>query len=56
MVALTAQGAYSRGNFGAGPDEYRTVAFASFITAGLVAMTCYLLQLPLSRGFLLLTS
>ncbi len=42
-------------NFGAGPDEYRTVAFASFITVGLVAMACYLLQLPLSRGFLLLT-
>ena len=55
MVALAAQGAYSSRNFGAGPDEYRTVAFASFITVGLVAMACYLLQLPLSRGFLLLT-
>jgi exopolysaccharide biosynthesis polyprenyl glycosylphosphotransferase len=55
IVALAAQGAYSSRNFGAGPDEYRTVTVASVVTAGLVAMTCYLLQLPLSRGFLLLT-
>lgn len=55
LVALVAQGAYSSRNFGSGPDEYRTVGFASLITVGLVAMVCYLLQLPLSRGFLLMT-
>jgi exopolysaccharide biosynthesis polyprenyl glycosylphosphotransferase len=55
FVALAAQGAYSTRHFGAGPDEYRTVGFASLTTAGILAMTCYLLQLPLSRGFLLLT-
>ena len=54
-MALAAQGAYSMRHFGAGPDEYRTVSFASLTTAGILAMTCYLLQLPLSRGFLLLT-
>ncbi|MEO5711362.1 MAG: sugar transferase [Nocardioidaceae bacterium] len=55
LVALSVQGGYSSRNFGAGPDEYRTVTFASFVTLGLVAMTCYLFQLPLSRGFLMLT-
>ena len=55
FVALVAQGAYSVRHFGGGPDEYRSVTFASLATAGIVAMTCYLLQLPLSRGFLLLT-
>jgi exopolysaccharide biosynthesis polyprenyl glycosylphosphotransferase len=55
IVALVAQGAYSARHFGGGPDEYRSVTFASLATAGILAMTCYLLQLPLSRGFLLLT-
>ena len=31
---LIAQGAYSARHFGAGPDEYRTVALASLIAAG----------------------
>ena len=55
FVVLVAQGGYSARHFGGGPDEYRTVAIASLITAGVVAMTCYLLQLPLSRGFLVLS-
>jgi exopolysaccharide biosynthesis polyprenyl glycosylphosphotransferase len=55
FVALVAQGGYSARNFAAGPDEYRAVAIASLVTAGVVAMTCYLLQLPLSRGFLVLS-
>ena len=55
LVSLVAQGGYSSRNFGAGPDEFRTVVTASLITAGVVSMTCYLLQLPLSRGFVLLT-
>ncbi len=55
FVALAAQGAYSSRHFGAGPDEYRAVSTASLLMAGAVSMTCYLLQLPLSRGFLVLT-
>jgi exopolysaccharide biosynthesis polyprenyl glycosylphosphotransferase len=55
MVALVAQGAYSSRNFGAGPDEYRTVGFASFVTVAAITMFCFLFQVPLSRGFLLIT-
>lgn len=55
FVVLVAQGAYAERHFGGGPDEFRSVALASVITAGLVGMTCYLFQLPLSRGFVLLT-
>ncbi len=55
FLILVAHGAYSLRNVGAGTDEFRTVAMASVITAGLVGLTCYLLQLPLSRGFVLFT-
>src|SRR4051794_12093335 len=55
FVMLAAQGAYSSRYFGAGPDEFRSVATASVTAGGLVSIVCYLLQLPLSRGFLLLT-
>lgn len=55
FVVLAAQGAYSSRYFGAGPDEFRSVTTASVIAGGLVSIVCYLLQLPLSRGFLLLT-
>ena len=53
--ALVWQGAYSLRYFGAGPDEFRSITLASVAAAGVVAMVCYLVQLPLSRGFLLLT-
>jgi exopolysaccharide biosynthesis polyprenyl glycosylphosphotransferase len=55
FVALLTQGAYSARHFGAGPDEYRTITTASLVTAAVASMACYLLQLPLSRGFLVLT-
>ncbi len=55
MVVLVAQGAYSTRHFAAGPEEFRVVTLASFLAAGLVGLVCYLLQLPLSRGFLILT-
>ena len=55
FVVLAAQGAYSSRYFGAGPDEFRSVTTASVIAGGLISIVCYLLQLPLSRGFLLLT-
>jgi exopolysaccharide biosynthesis polyprenyl glycosylphosphotransferase len=53
-IVLAAHGAYSVRTFAAGPDEYRIVGTSSFITAGVTALFCYLLQLPLSRGFVLL--
>jgi exopolysaccharide biosynthesis polyprenyl glycosylphosphotransferase len=55
LLALVLQGGYSTRHFGAGSDEWRAVLSASAVTVGVVAMTCYLLQLPLSRGFLLFT-
>ena len=54
MVALAAQGAYSVRLFGAGAEEFKLVFLASVITAGFLGMFCYLLQIDLSRGFLLL--
>lgn len=54
LLVLGAQGAYSLRQFGAGAEEFRTVTMASLITAGGVGMFCYLVQLPLSRGFVLL--
>lgn len=55
LVLLGAQGAYSIRQFGAGAEEFRAVFMASVITAGAVGMFCYLVQVPLSRGFVLLT-
>ena len=53
-VLLAAHGAYSPRLFGAGNEEFRTVFAASIVTAGSVGMMSYLLQLELSRGFVLL--
>lgn len=55
LTALVAGGAYSARNFGSGPEEFRTVGRASFITAGIVGLVCYLLNQQLSRGFVVLT-
>ena len=55
LTLLGLQGGYSSRHFGAGPDEFRTVVVASLLTAGATAMACYLLQSPLSRGFMVLT-
>ena len=55
VLVLAAQGSYDRRNFGAGAEEFRSAALASVVTAGLVGLSCYLLQLPLSRGFVVLT-
>jgi len=54
MVLLAAHSAYSPRLFGAGNEEFRTVFTASVVTAGSVGMVSYLLQLDLSRGFVLL--
>ena len=55
MVVLAAHGAYSIRLVGAGNEEFKTVYTASVVTAGTVGMTSYLLQLDLSRGFVVLT-
>jgi exopolysaccharide biosynthesis polyprenyl glycosylphosphotransferase len=55
LVALVAQGAYRSRHFGAGADEFRAVLVASLATASLVGIACYLLNLPLSRGFVATT-
>ena len=54
-LMLVAQGAYSPRLVGEGPEEFKLVTLASVVTAGSVGMFCYLLQVDLSRGFLLLT-
>ena len=54
FVVLFAQGGYNVRHFASGPEEFRIVTLASLVTAGLVGLSCYLLQLPLSRGFVLL--
>ncbi len=55
LVILGAHGAYATRALGTGPNEFRAVALASLVTAGMVGMFCYLIQLPLSRGFVLLS-
>lgn len=54
LVILALHGAYSSRLFGAGVDEFKVVFQASVLTAGSVAMICYLFKFELSRGFLLL--
>ena len=51
LVLLFMRGAYSVRAFGAGTDEYRAVIVASLASAGVVGMSCYLLAVELSRGF-----
>jgi exopolysaccharide biosynthesis polyprenyl glycosylphosphotransferase len=55
VTILVTQGTYSTRIFGTGPEEFKLVALASTITAGVVGMVAYLLKLDLSRGFVLLT-
>jgi exopolysaccharide biosynthesis polyprenyl glycosylphosphotransferase len=54
LAILGAQGAYVSRTFGAGPEEFRVIGNASIIAGGVVGTLCYVLQLPLSRGFVVL--
>ena len=54
LVMLAAQGAYSSVHLATGSEGFRVVVLASLLMAGLAGLVCYLLALPLSRGFLLL--
>lgn len=55
LVVLLAFGSYSPERLSAGIEEYKNVANASLVAAGLVGITCYLAKFPLSRGFFLFT-
>ena len=52
VTVLAFRGAYSPRAFGSGTDEYKLVVSSSILTAGLVAIMCYLAKVELSRGFL----
>ena len=54
LLVIAMFGGYSASVFGAGPDEYKRVANASLLTAGLIGVACYLATYQLSRGFFLL--
>lgn len=54
MTTLGLQGAYSSRIFGAGQEEFKTVLFASLLAGGAFGTLCYLLDIDLSRGFLLM--
>jgi exopolysaccharide biosynthesis polyprenyl glycosylphosphotransferase len=52
IAVLAARGGYSPRTFGSGADEYKLVVSSSVLTAGIVAIVCYLARVELSRGFL----
>ncbi len=54
LIVLALKGGYSTRDFGSGAAEFRAVGSASIMTAGLVSIGCFMLSVPLSRGFLLL--
>ncbi|WP_231979266.1 hypothetical protein [Tessaracoccus coleopterorum] len=55
LVFLALAGAYSLPHLQTGYDEYRRVASASLSLAGAVGIGCYLLDVPLSRAFFLVS-
>src|SRR5262245_34316977 len=54
IVVIALRGGYDRGVFGAGVDEYKAVINASLLTAALLGIGCYLVQLQLSRQFFIM--
>lgn len=51
LLALLSVGAYRQKHLGAGTAEYRTVLQGSLLTAGLVGISAYLADYPLSRAY-----
>ncbi|MCW2831683.1 MAG: sugar transferase [Aeromicrobium sp.] len=49
VIAL--RGGYDKSVFGAGMEEFRRVLNASFVTAAVIGVGCYLAQFDLSRSF-----
>ncbi|HEY6738301.1 MAG TPA: sugar transferase, partial [Actinopolymorphaceae bacterium] len=54
IAAIAYRGGYSLRTFGAGTEEFKYVLTASFLTAGMVAIICYLGKIELARGYLAL--
>jgi exopolysaccharide biosynthesis polyprenyl glycosylphosphotransferase len=54
LLVLVWRGAYSERIFGEGASEFRAIGLASVMTAGFVAIACYLLTVPLSRSYFLM--
>jgi hypothetical protein len=54
LAVLGAHGAYTQRIFGTGLAEFRAVGQASMFLAGFVGLFCYIVQVPLSRGFVLM--
>jgi exopolysaccharide biosynthesis polyprenyl glycosylphosphotransferase len=54
MVFLGVRGGYRRRNIGAGYDEFRLVASATFVAFAFIATTAFLAQIPVSRRFFVL--
>lgn len=51
LILIAAFGGYQRKQLGAGTAEYRRVLNASLLTAGLLGISAYLLQYPMSRAY-----
>ncbi len=51
VLVIALRGGYHVEVFGAGVDEFKRVANATALTAGVVGISCYLAQYALSRGF-----
>jgi exopolysaccharide biosynthesis polyprenyl glycosylphosphotransferase len=51
LMVIGVFGGYKESVFNVGTDEYKRVANASLLTAGLVGVGCYLAKFDLSRGF-----
>lgn len=54
ILLIAAFGGYQRKQLGAGTVEYRRVLNASMLTAGLLGISAYLLQYPMSRAYFFL--
>lgn len=55
LVAIIVFGGYRTNLFGVGTEEYKRVANASFLAAGLVGVVCFMTKFPLSRGFFVIS-
>jgi exopolysaccharide biosynthesis polyprenyl glycosylphosphotransferase len=51
LLALSARGAYESRFYGTGPEEYKRVVSATFLTFGSVAIISYAFKLQLPRSF-----
>ena len=55
VLTIAALGGYQKSVFGAGTDEFRRIVNSAFVAAALTGIGCYLLRVPLSRGFFVLS-